>query len=46
MPVATVAPAVLVGEIELQRVARAMERGPILPSPWQQEPGPAHRKTP
>ena len=46
VPVATVAPAVLVGEIELQRVARAMERGPILPSPWQQEPGPALRKAP
>lgn len=35
VPVSTVAPAALVGEIELQRVARAMERGPILPSPWQ-----------
>jgi TldD protein len=34
VPVATVAPAVLVGEIELQRVARANERSPILPSPW------------
>jgi TldD protein len=30
-----VAPAVLVGELELQRVAKALERGPILPSPWQ-----------
>jgi hypothetical protein len=39
VPVSTVAPAMLVGEIELQRVARAMERGPILPSPWQ---APAH----
>jgi hypothetical protein len=35
VPVSTVAPAALVGEIELQRVARAMERGPILPPPWQ-----------
>jgi predicted Zn-dependent protease len=35
VPVSTVAPATLVGEIELQRVARATERGPILPSPWQ-----------
>jgi predicted Zn-dependent protease len=34
VPVATVAPAALVGEIELQRVARANERSPILPSPW------------
>lgn len=36
VPVSTVAPAALVGEIELQRVARASGRGPILPSPWQQ----------
>jgi len=43
VPVSTVAPAVLVGEIELQRVARANERSPILPSPWavQPEPGAA-----
>jgi hypothetical protein len=34
VPVSTVAPAMLVGEIELQRVARARERGPILPAPW------------
>jgi TldD protein len=38
VPVSTVAPAALVGEIELQRVARAMERGPVLPSPWQVPP--------
>ncbi|MCM2334431.1 MAG: TldD/PmbA family protein, partial [Anaeromyxobacteraceae bacterium] len=38
VPVSTVAPALLVGEIELQRVARAMERGPLLPSPWQAPP--------
>jgi len=35
VPTATVAPSLLVGEIELQRVARALERAPILPSPWQ-----------
>ncbi len=35
VPTATVAPSLLVGEIELQRVARALERPPILPSPWQ-----------
>ncbi len=40
VPVSTVAPALLVGEIELQRVARAMERGPLLPSPWQSPPPP------
>jgi predicted Zn-dependent protease len=34
VPVSTVAPSTLVGEIELQRVARANERSPILPSPW------------
>ena len=34
VPVSTIAPASLVGEIELQRVARANERSPILPSPW------------
>jgi predicted Zn-dependent protease len=50
VPVSTVAPAVLVGEIELQRVARAMERDPILPSPWQAAPpsaaGPASPSAP
>ncbi len=34
VPVSTVAPAALVSEIELQRVARAAERSPLLPSPW------------
>ncbi len=29
----TVAPLVLVGELELQRVARALERGRVHPSP-------------
>jgi TldD protein len=35
VPTATVAPSLLVGEIELQRVAKVLERGPVLPSPWQ-----------
>jgi predicted Zn-dependent protease len=35
VPTSTVAPAVLVGELELQRVAKALERGQVLPSPWQ-----------
>jgi predicted Zn-dependent protease len=34
VPVSTVSPAVLVGELELQRVTRTRERSPILPSPW------------
>jgi len=34
VPVSTVAPSALVGEIELQRVARANDRSPILPAPW------------
>jgi len=34
VPVSTVAPAALISEIELQRVARANERSPILPAPW------------
>ena len=38
VPVSTVAPAVLIGEIELQRVARAHERSPILPAPWSEAP--------
>jgi predicted Zn-dependent protease len=47
VPVSTVAPAMLVAEIELQRVARSAERGPILPSPWQVAPGrPATSPTP
>ncbi len=37
VPVSTVAPAALVSEIELQRVARAKERSPILPAPWEEE---------
>jgi predicted Zn-dependent protease len=34
VPVSTVAPALLISEIELQRARRAMERPPILPAPW------------
>jgi predicted Zn-dependent protease len=34
VPVSTVAPAALVGELELQRVSRSNERSPILPAPW------------
>ncbi len=34
VPVSTVAPAVLMSEIELQRSQRAMERPPILPPPF------------
>jgi predicted Zn-dependent protease len=38
VPVSTVAPALLISEIELQRTRRAMERPPILPAPWRQSP--------
>jgi TldD protein len=34
VPVSTVAPAVLISEMELQRTRRALERPPILPAPW------------
>lgn len=34
VPVSTVAPALLISEIELQRTRRALERAPILPAPW------------
>jgi hypothetical protein len=36
VPVSTVAPALLVSEIELQRARRTLERPPILPSPWRE----------
>jgi predicted Zn-dependent protease len=36
VPVSTVAPALLISEIELQRTRRAMERPPILPAPWRE----------
>jgi predicted Zn-dependent protease len=38
VPVSTIAPALLVQEIELQRVARQNERGAVLPSPWSSSP--------
>jgi predicted Zn-dependent protease len=38
VPVSTVAPAVLMSEIELQRSQRALERQPILPAPWGHAP--------
>ena len=41
VPVSTVAPAALVGEIELQRVARANDRAPLLPPPWSEAPSAA-----
>lgn len=34
VPVSAVAPWALVSEVELQRVARAHERSPLLPAPW------------
>jgi predicted Zn-dependent protease len=40
VPTSTLAPSLLVGELELQRVAKALERGQVLPSPWQNT-GPA-----
>jgi TldD protein len=41
VPVSTIAPAALVSEVELQRVARANERSPILPAPWSEAPSAA-----
>ncbi|HEY0707329.1 MAG TPA: metallopeptidase TldD-related protein [Polyangia bacterium] len=38
VPVSTVAPALLISEIELQRTRRAMERPPILPAPFAAAP--------
>jgi predicted Zn-dependent protease len=43
VPVSTVAPAVLMSEIELQRTQRAMERQPILPPPWSDNSVKAHK---
>lgn len=34
VPVSTVAPAILMSEIELQRTQKAAERPPVLPPPW------------
>jgi predicted Zn-dependent protease len=44
VPVSTVAPAVLMTEIELQRTQRAMERQPILPPPWSDRSASAPRR--
>jgi len=38
IPVSTVAPAILISEIELQRTGRELERGPVLPPPWAEQP--------
>ncbi|HYG69009.1 MAG TPA: metallopeptidase TldD-related protein, partial [Anaeromyxobacteraceae bacterium] len=46
VPVSTVAPAALVAEIELQRVARMNERSPILPAPWSEESRPPAAEAP
>jgi TldD protein len=38
VPVSTIAPTVLIGEIELQRTRRDTGRPPVLPSPWADPP--------
>ncbi len=38
VPVSTVAPTVLVSEIELQRTRKDAGRPPVLPSPWATPP--------
>lgn len=43
VPVSTVAPAVLMSEIELQRTQKAAERPPLLPAPWA-DPASARRR--
>jgi predicted Zn-dependent protease len=40
VPVSTVAPAVLMSEIELQRTQKTAERPPLLPAPWADAPAP------
>jgi len=40
VPVSTVAPAMLMSEIELQRTQKAAERPPLLPPPWADVPPP------
>ena len=45
VPVSTVAPAVLMSEIELQRTQKAAERPPLLPPPWS-DTGPMLTKHP
>jgi predicted Zn-dependent protease len=46
VPVSTLAPATLVAEIELQRVARANDRSPILPAPWTERADPPPASAP
>ena len=41
VPVSTVAPALLISEIELQRTRRALERPPILAAPWNADKNPS-----
>ncbi|HEY6907743.1 MAG TPA: TldD/PmbA family protein, partial [Myxococcales bacterium] len=43
VPVSTVAPTVLVSEIELQRTRKDTGRPPVLPSPWARPPVSATR---
>ncbi|HET7786413.1 MAG TPA: metallopeptidase TldD-related protein [Myxococcales bacterium] len=43
VPVSTVAPTVLVSEIELQRTRKDTGRPPVLPSPWARQPVSATR---
>jgi TldD protein len=38
VPVSTVAPAILISEIELQRTRKDTGRPPVLPSPWANPP--------
>jgi predicted Zn-dependent protease len=40
VPVSTVAPAVLMSEIELQRTQKTAERPPLLPPPWSERAAP------
>src|SRR5207302_10269941 len=44
VPVSTVSPTVLVGEIELQRTRKDTGRPPVLPSPWAKPPVSATRE--
>jgi hypothetical protein len=40
VPVSTVAPAVLLSEIELQRATRTRQKQAVLPPPWAAPPAP------
>jgi TldD protein len=46
VPVSSVAPAILMSEIELQRSQRALERPPLLPPPWQDRAKPSAENAP